>query len=175
MGWQGVRRRPATRLRPRIERHCFRPPGDPMHGQTPLKILAAIALLGLAACTRSDPETALREQLAGLHAAIEAREPSAVQAYLAEDFVGPGGLDREGARRTAMLVLSRHRNIGVTFGPLDVAMQQPRNATIRFQALATGGDGSLLPGQVQAYDVTTAWRETDGEWRMVHADWTPRL
>src|SRR5690606_14146813 len=82
----------------------------------------ALSLLVLAGCSRSDPETALRGTVASLQAALEQRDAAALQQYLADDFIGNDGLDRDGARRLAAMYLLRHRDVGVTAGPLDVDM-----------------------------------------------------
>lgn len=140
-----------------------------------LKIAFVLLLCALAACSRSDTEQALRQRISELQSAIESREASAVQQFLADDFVGNDGMDRRQARATATLLSARYRAIGFTFGPLDVAMQPPGNASVAFTAFTTGGDGGLLPERLQAYDVQTAWRLTDGEWLLYHAKWAPRL
>lgn len=139
------------------------------------KIVLLWSACVLAGCVRPDPEQALRGRMADLQAAIESKDAAAVQQFLAPDFVGNDGMDRRQARALATMLLARHRNVGTTFGPLDVRMQPPANATVAFSAIATGGTGGLLPENAQAYEVTTAWRETDGEWVMYHASWKPRL
>src|SRR5690606_28350744 len=62
-----------------------------------------LACLGAAACVRTPPEQALRETVREAVDAIESRDASALADHLAADFVGPGGLDRDGARRLAAL------------------------------------------------------------------------
>lgn len=131
----------------------------------------AVPLLLLAGCAGAPPEQALREAVAGLHDAIEARDPSAVQSFLAEDFVGNDGLDRDGARRMAALYLMRQGGVGATPGPLDVAMGDG-HATVRFSVALTAGT-RILPDSVRAYRVETGWRLEDGDWRMTSARWTP--
>lgn len=137
--------------------------------------VAACAALCLLACARESPEQAVRERMAELQAAIEARDPGDVRALLAEDFVGPGGMDRERAVRLAQVSFLRHRKVGVTIaGPLQVRMQ-PRHATVAFDAALTGGSGRLLPDAARLYSVETGWRLDDGEWRLTSATWEPRL
>ena len=46
---------------------------------------------------------------------------------------------------------------------------------MRFDAAVTGGAGGLLPQSGQVYDVETGWRLEGGEWRLVNAEWQPRL
>lgn len=126
------------------------------------------------ACGRDPPEQRLRESVAQLQAAIEQRDAPALQEWLAEDFVGPEGLDREGARRLAVGSFLRYRQLGLTVGPLEVAMR-PEHATVRFTAALTGGSGRPLPEAARVYEVETGWREQDGDWRMTSARWTAKL
>lgn len=138
--------------------------------------LAAALLLpvALAACSRPPPEQALREAMAGMHSAIEARDAVELAGFLAEDFIGPGGLDRDGARRLAALHFMRHGEVGVTAGPLDIELQEA-HARVRFSAVLSGGSGRLLPESARAWQVDTGWRLVDGDWRMISADWEPAL
>lgn len=127
-----------------------------------------------AGCAKEDPEQALRASVTSLQAALEARDGAAIGDRLAEDFVGPEGLDRQGARRMAQLVFLRHQNISATLGPLDVSMKGD-HATVRFTAVVTGGAGGLLPETGQLYNVQTGWRSQDGDWKLTSAEWTPQL
>jgi hypothetical protein len=135
-------------------------------------LLATVLLI--VSCARTPPEQALREAVAGLQAAVEARDGAALQDALAEDFIGPEGLDRAGARRMATLYLMRHDRVGVTMGPLEVSLQEP-HATVRFTAAVTGGGGRLLPDSGQVYAVQTGWRLEGGEWKLTSASWKPQL
>ena len=138
--------------------------------------LAAALLLcaALAACSRTPPEQALREAMAGMYSAIEARDAGKLAGFLAEDFIGPGGLDRDGARRLAALHFMRHGEVGVAAGPLDIELQEA-HARVRFSAVLSGGSGRLLPESARAWQVDTGWRLVDGDWLMTSAEWTPAL
>jgi hypothetical protein len=133
----------------------------------------AACILLVAGCTRTPPEERLRETVGGLQAAIEKRDVSTLDELLAGDFIGPGGLDRSGARRMAQAMFLRYRDVGVSVGPLDVEVQE-QHATVSFTAALTGGAG-MLPDSGQMYDVETGWRLQDGEWQLVNANWKPRL
>jgi ketosteroid isomerase-like protein len=138
-------------------------------------LVVAVMLAALCACTRTTPEQRLRDTVASLQAAIQARDTGDIREVLADDFVGPEGLDREGAVRMAQAMFLRHREIGVTMaGPLQVRMQ-PGHASVRFEAALTGGSGSVLPDAARLYSVETGWRLDDGNWRLTSADWKPRL
>ncbi len=137
-----------------------------------MALLAAV-LLCVSACSRTPPETALRESVAALQSAIEARDADDVADALAQDFIGNDGLDRDRARRMAALMFMQSQSVGVTLGPLDVALQGDR-ATVRSTAALTGGSGHLLPDSAGVYDVVSGWRLEDGEWRMSSLEWKAR-
>ena len=136
-------------------------------------MLAALLALASAGCSRTPPEEALRETIAAMEAAAEARDADALEEHLAADFVGPGGMDRDRVRRTAALLWLRSREIGVTLGPLDVEVTG-EHARVRFTAATRGGAG-VLPDEANVYAVDTAWRIEGGEWRLISADWEPTL
>src|SRR5688500_18904073 len=136
-------------------------------------VVGMISLI-MAACSKTPPEQALRDAVAGLQAAVEARDASAMQSFLAEDFIGPDGLDRDGARRMAALYLMGHDSIGTTVGPLAVQMQED-HARVDFTVALTGGSGRLLPESGQVYAVRSGWRIEDGDWEMTSVSWEPEL
>ena len=142
-----------------------------------LRAIALVCLLiaALTACVRTPPEQAVRQQLDALQLAINARDARAVQDLLAEDFIGNHGIDRRGARQLAVAVFLRHRDVGARLGPVTVEIRSETEATAKFSILATGGDGGLLPGNGQMFDVETGWRQVDGTWRMLNARWTPEF
>lgn len=147
-------------------------PAGAIRGRRWLWMLLALGMV-LAACQRTPPEQRLRATIAGLQSAIEQHDASALQDAMAEDFIGHGGLDRDGARRMAVGTFLRYRDVGVSLGPLDIDLRQ-EHATVRFTAALTGGSG-ILPDSGQVYDVETGWRLEGGDWLLVNAQWKPRL
>lgn len=128
----------------------------------------------LVGCSRTPPEEALRRTIAEMQAAIEKRDAVTLADGLAQDFIGPNGMDRKGAQRLAQLVFFRNQNVGVTLGPLDIAMVEG-GATVRCTAALTGGNTALLPTSGQMYDVTMQWRQDGDSWELVNAEWTEKL
>lgn len=130
----------------------------------PLLVLAS----ALASCQRPPPEQRLRESVQSLQESIERRDAASMQDLLAEDFVGPDGIDRDGAWRLAQAMYLRHRNIAITLGPMEIDMQ-PEHATVAFTAMLTGGSGGFLPDSGRLYDVRTGWRREGDEWQLTSA------
>ena len=128
----------------------------------------------LVGCSRTPPEEALRRTIAEMQAAIEKRDAVTLADGLAQDFIGPNGMDRKGAQRLAQLVFFRNQNVGVTLGPLDIAMVEG-GATVKCTAAMTGGNTALLPTSGQMYDVTMQWRQDGDSWELVNAEWTEKL
>ncbi|KGQ19057.1 hypothetical protein LF41_149 [Lysobacter dokdonensis DS-58] len=134
----------------------------------------AAMVLVLAGCARTAPEESLRRTIGEVQTAIEERDAGAVADGIAQDFIGPGGMDRKAAQRLAAVVFLQNRKVGVTLGPLDIKLQ-PGGATVKCTAALTGGDSALLPTSGQVYDVTSTWRQDGDDWELVSAEWEPRL
>lgn len=133
--------------------------------------LLVLALALMAGCQRSPPEQRLRESMTAVQEAIETRDADGLEEWLAEDFIGPEGLDRDGVRRLARLMYLRHRNVGVAVGPVRIELRE-QHATVEFTALLTGGSSGLLPERGRLYSVQTGWRLGNGDWTMTSARWS---
>lgn len=137
--------------------------------------IAFVVCLLLTACSKDDPEQAVRAQVEAMQAAIDARDASAVQDLLAQDFIGNDGMDRRAIKQLAAAVFLQHREVAAKLGPVSVELRGESDAVARFSVLATGGSGGFLPESGQVYQVDTGWRLVDGEWMLLNASWTPNL
>lgn len=129
-------------------------------------------LVLLPGCTPDDPEAALRARISALADSIE-RDPAALHQYLAEDFIGNDGLDRDGARSMALGYRLRYRDTGAVVGPVTLQMG-PGHATVRSTVVLRGGSG-LLPEGAGAYEVESGWRLEDGDWMLASIRWQSAL
>lgn len=139
-----------------------------------LVVAFSLCALLLVACARAPSERALRDAIERLQLAVDERDAGALNATLAEDFVGPDGLDRDGARRLAMVQFMRHDQVGIRTGPLAIRILDD-HATVTFEVVVTGGSTALLPDSAQSYGIESGWRFEDGAWKLTSLQWTPRF
>lgn len=129
-------------------------------------------ILLLAACGGAGPEAEIRENIASMQQAVEARESGAAVEYLAEHFTGAHGVDKQGLRRILMAQFMRHKNIRVTITNLDISVNEynPVTASMSAVVLVTGAEG-LLPRDGDLINVSGDWELHEGEWLLVSAHW----
>jgi len=131
-----------------------------------------VLLFGLTACNREPPEQRLRHTIAEMQAAIEQGEPRKFMNHVTRDFIGNDSLDNAGLSQLLRGQLLLNAKVGIQTGPLTVEMQKD-TAVVRFTVLLTGSGGGFLPERGQMQQVTSGWREIDGQWQLYSAQWHP--
>lgn len=125
----------------------------------------------LAGCARPPDEARLRETIAAMGRAAQARDASGVLEGVAADFVGQSGeLDRAGLARILKLEFLRAGSIGVSLGAIAVEVDGDR-ATARFEMKLTDRSQRFLPGGGETYSVVSGWRRDGRNWVCVNATW----
>ena len=137
-------------------------------------ILIALVVL-LVACSRTSDEQRIREAMAAMQQAMEARDPRAFMSHITEDFVGnEAEVDRNALANLLRIEVLRNDRIGVTLGPIEIDMQGYR-AKAQVLATFTGGSGGLLPEHGSVYAITSSWKHQGSEWRCYNARWKQQL
>lgn len=140
-------------------------------GRFPRWIWVIACVCAWVGCARTPPEERLRQEIVAAQQDLESRNGAALAERVAEDFVGPDGMDRTALRRTAQAAFLRYRAVGVTLGPRQVAMSADgHHATVRFTAALMGGDGAL-PDSARLYQVESGWRRAGEEWELTSLRW----
>ena len=132
-------------------------------------LLGALLLLVVSACSRSTPEQLLRLQITQMQQGMEQREAARVIEPLAEDFLGNGGMDRQAVERLLRAQLLLNQRIEVVLGPVDVRIEG-HNAQADFSVVLAGGNGRLFE-RGRIHQVSTHWREQNGQWQLYRAQW----
>lgn len=130
----------------------------------------ALSSMLLCSCRHTPDETQVRKAIASVAQAAEAGSASGVVAPLVDDFDGNDGeLDRRNLGNMVRLLALRGEHIGVTVGPISIEHRGDRMVARSAVTLTSGG--RLLPDQLGVYQVQSAWRKDDGEWRCYNATW----
>jgi hypothetical protein len=105
-----------------------------------------------------------------MQAAIEARETSRFLKHVSADFARQsGGFERNEIARILTGVFLRNQKINVVLTVREVKIAGTQ-ATVTFNALATGGEG-LLPERAQGWDFISEWRRDGSDWKVFSAEW----
>lgn len=140
-----------------------------------MRIVSLCLVAVLAACSRTSDEQRIRETIAIMQQELEARNPRAFMAHIAEDFIGNDAtVDRDALHNILRAEVLRNESLGVTLGPIDVALQDDR-ATVHVAATFTGGSGGMLPERGAVYEITSGWRRNGREWVCFSARWEQKL
>jgi hypothetical protein len=139
--------------------------------------VAAVALFGvlrLSACHRPADEVRVRQAIESTAQAAEKGSMTAVAAALTEDFDGnAGAIDRRALVGIVGGFALRGEHVKVSLGPIKVERRGERLVATFTVALRAGG--RLLPDNLGVYQVESAWRLDDGDWRCYSATWTQAL
>lgn len=139
-------------------------------------VVAGVVLALLAACaTPPDDETAVRDRIGQLEQAIEDRDAADLEALLAEDFSGPGGMDRPRARAMASLLMARHRDVTMAWTLDGVDIQGDRARVDLSVALSSGTSPVAFPSRARLLDVELGLRRDGGRWMVVAARWSDKF
>jgi ketosteroid isomerase-like protein len=138
-------------------------------------LLVPIIALLLAGCHRTPDEQRIRDAVAAMQAAVEARDPRGFMRHVSADFTGNDGqADRDGLHNLLRAQVLRNESVGVTLGPIDVDLQGDR-ATVGVTVTLTGGSGGLLPEHGSIYSIVSGWKREGGEWKCFNAAWKQKL
>lgn len=136
-------------------------------------LVLALVLVILSGCAAEQgDEQAIKQKLEQLEEAVEDKDASGLAGFMAEDFSGPSGMDRERAEAFARVMMARHTELGVTWDLKSLDIQGDR-ATVELTAMLTGR--ALVPGfdgRGRLMNVQMGWRRTNGGWWLVHANWS---
>jgi hypothetical protein len=135
---------------------------------------AAIAVIFfmLAACDKTPPEEAILANIKASQKAVENRDAGDAVKYLADNFSGNRGMDKQELRRMLAVIFLRHKNINVVITRMDIKINEydPSTATMEGVVVATGAD-RLLPSDGRIFKVNGDWVLQNDEWKLAKISW----
>lgn len=139
-----------------------------------LLLLVALACTSLPSCRRTPDELQIRNTIAAVATAAESATGNKVVAPLSDDFDGNGGeLDRRALSNLVRIYALRGERIGATTGP--IAIEHRGERMIATFPVTLTSRSRLPPNQMGLFQVESAWRKEDGEWRCYSARWNRML
>ncbi len=137
-------------------------------------LLVMLALAALTGCRRTPDESRIRDAITAVATAAESAAAKDVVAPLSDDFDGNGGeLDRRTLANLVRITALRGEHLGVSMGPIAIERRGERMVATFVVTLTSGS--RLLPDRMGLYQVESAWRKDDGEWRCYSASWKRTL
>jgi hypothetical protein len=135
----------------------------------PTRTLFFLGILALGACAQDSPEQRLRDTIAAMEAAVEAKQPGEFVEHVSEDFTGEKGhFDRRSLRAFLAGQMLGAEKIEVVMSNPKVTMTGESRAKVEVDALVMGG--RYLPERGERLKIVSGWRLEDGEWRCYTAD-----
>lgn len=131
----------------------------------------------IAGCGGSPPEEAVRQRLDDAIEAVEARDTGYFRDLLSDSFVGARGIDREQAINRIRGLFLAYPRIKAIRGLEEVQLEGDRAARVSIRAGLVGDQGKPLAGfsaDLYLFELEFA-QESDGEWRVIGADYSSSL
>jgi hypothetical protein len=137
-------------------------------------LLPAIAFVigaALAACSHPPDETRIRNAIAAMQSAAEARKASGVLERVGNDFTGQKGeVDRDGLARILKLEFLRNDGFDVSIGSIAIEVGGDR-ATATFDMTVGDASRRWLPSGRETFAVVSGWRREGSDWVCYNATW----
>lgn len=146
------------------------------HGVKNIYWFTLLLVFGLvAACTEPLPdETRLRQAIAEMEKAAEAKQAGPILGYVAGDFLGNKAYHKADIR--AMLLLNFHQNqhIHVYLRVVELTIRAGR-AQLTCQVILAGRGEKVVPERGRVLEIKSDWEKRDGEWQLIRARWKDPL
>ena len=115
-------------------------------------------------------DTRLRQAIASMEKAAEAKAIRPILAFLADDFLGNKVYRK--ANIGGMLLLhfrqNQHIHVYVHIVKMEV---KGETAKLQCQVVLAGRDEKIIPKQARILVIDSDWQKRDGEWKVVRASW----
>lgn len=137
-----------------------------------------LALL-LTACSEPvDDEVRIRQRVAEMVSAAEAKELGDVLEPVHEDFLGNKRIRRVNLKGLVLLHFRRNKNVHVFVNDLEVELKggeaNVREAKVTCNVVMAGRN-QTLPEHARVLQVTSVWKKIEDDWFVVSASWKDPL
>jgi hypothetical protein len=139
-----------------------------------LRAIAFVFAAGLAACSHPPDQTRIRNAIAAMQEAAEARSASGVLDHIGNDFTGQRGeVDRAGLARILKIEFLRNDGFDVSIGAIAIEIDGDR-ATATFDMTVGDASRRWLPSGRETFAVVSGWRRDGSDWVCYNANWSEK-
>ena len=115
-------------------------------------------------------ETRLRQAIAAMEKAAEAKEVRPILAFLADDFLGNKVYRKANIGGMLLLHFRQNQHIHVYLHIVELNIKGEQ-AKIQCQIVLAGRDEKVMPKRGRILVIDSDWQKREGEWRVVKASW----
>jgi hypothetical protein len=129
----------------------------------------------LTACSEPpSDEIQLRQAVAIMEKAVEAKQSGPILDFLSADFQGNTAYRKANIRGMLLLHFRRNQHIHVYLRIASISIKD-NQAQMQCQVILAGRDEKVLPQRGRVLVIDADWEKRDGHWRVVKAHWKDPL
>lgn len=115
-------------------------------------------------------ETRLRQTIADMEKAAEAKQIRPILAFLTDDFLGNKVYRKANIGGMLLLHFRQNQHVHVYLHIVELKIKDEQ-AQIQCQVVLAGRDEKIIPQRARILVIDSDWQKRDGEWQVVNAHW----
>lgn len=143
-----------------------------------LGLLLSTGLILVGCSEPVDDELRIRQRIAEMEAATEAKQLGDVMEPVQKDFLGNKRIRKVNLKALVLLHFRRNKNVHVYINDLEVVLQgaeaDVREAKVTCNVVMAGRN-QTLPDHARVLQVSSIWKKIEGDWFVVSASWKDPL
>jgi hypothetical protein len=125
----------------------------------------------LVACSEpASDESRLRQAVAEMEKAAEAKQMRPILGYLADDFLGNKVYRKANIGGMLLLQFRQNRHVHVFLHITGIKIKANR-AHLRCELILAARDQRVVPERARVLVIDSDWQKHNGAWRVVRANW----
>lgn len=140
-----------------------------------MQLMVIVTIGFMAACSEPVPDEArLRQAVAEMEKAAEAKDTRPILDYLADDFLANKTYRKAKIRGMLFLQFRQNQHIHVYLHITELKITDDR-AQLTCQVILAGRDEKIVPKRGRILVIHSSWQKRDGKWQVVRAQWRDPL
>jgi len=141
-----------------------------------LGLLLSAGLLLIGCSEPVDDAVLIRQRVAEMETATEAKQLGDVMQPVHKDFLGNKRIRKANLKALVLLHFRRNKNVHVYINDLEVILQDAEvGEAIVTCNVVMAGRNQTLPEHARVLQVSSIWKKIEGDWFVVSASWKDPL